>query len=187
MGPKEKAYDQKTPSEEQVIAVLKDAQAGIGVQELCRKHGISDATFYKWRATYSGLEVSERPSGSRAISRPTHSDRFALGHAHYCAILKKNNRSGISGAIRVDRVEMCKGRRQRKLYWEAQWPIGNGRSRHRKFSILKYGEEGAYQMALAASETALEALSSQTFSPFAALSSRKRRHAWRSRKGFDQG
>ena len=38
--------------------MLKDAQAGIGVQELCRKHGISDATFYKWRTKYAGLEVS---------------------------------------------------------------------------------------------------------------------------------
>jgi transposase-like protein len=40
----------KRHTEEQIIAVLKDAQAGIGVQELCRKHGISDAMFYKWRA-----------------------------------------------------------------------------------------------------------------------------------------
>ena len=46
-------------TEEQIIAVLKDAQAGIGVPELCRKHGISDATFYKWRAKYAGLEVSD--------------------------------------------------------------------------------------------------------------------------------
>ncbi len=46
-------------TEEQIIAVLKDAHAGIGVQELCRKHGISDATFYKWRVKYSGLEVSD--------------------------------------------------------------------------------------------------------------------------------
>ena len=49
----------KRHTEEQIIAVLKDAQAGIGVQELCRKHGISDATFYKWRAKYAGLEVSD--------------------------------------------------------------------------------------------------------------------------------
>jgi putative transposase len=46
-------------TEEQIIGVLKDAQAGIGVQELCRKHGISDATFYKWRAKYAGLKVSD--------------------------------------------------------------------------------------------------------------------------------
>jgi hypothetical protein len=41
----------KRHTEEQIIAVLKDAQAGVSVQDLCRKHGISDATFYKWRAT----------------------------------------------------------------------------------------------------------------------------------------
>ena len=49
----------KRHTEEQIIEVLKDAQAGIGVQELCRKHGISDATFYKWRTKYAGLEVSD--------------------------------------------------------------------------------------------------------------------------------
>jgi len=49
----------KRHTEEQLIAVLKDAQAGIEVHELCRKHGISDATFYKWRAKYAGLEVSD--------------------------------------------------------------------------------------------------------------------------------
>jgi putative transposase len=46
-------------TEEQVIAVLKEADAGINVQDLCRKHGISDVTFYKWRSKYGGLEVSE--------------------------------------------------------------------------------------------------------------------------------
>lgn len=99
-----------------------------------------------------------------------------LGMADYCAILKKNNRSGVSGLTRADRVAICKGRRQRKLYWEAQWPIDNGRSRHKKFSILKYGEEGAYQMALDARETALHALSAETFSPFNAHSG-ERPHA----------
>jgi putative transposase len=49
----------KRHTKEQIIAVLKDTQAGIGVQELCRKHGISDATFYKWRTKYAGLEVSD--------------------------------------------------------------------------------------------------------------------------------
>jgi putative transposase len=41
------------------MAVLKDAQVGLGVQELCRKPGISDATFYKWRAKYAGLAVRD--------------------------------------------------------------------------------------------------------------------------------
>ena len=49
----------KRHTEEQIIAVLKDAQAGTGIQELCRIHSISDATFYKWRAKYAGLEVGD--------------------------------------------------------------------------------------------------------------------------------
>ena len=46
-------------SEEQIIKVLKEQQAGIPVVELCRKHGISDATFYTWRTKYAGMEVSD--------------------------------------------------------------------------------------------------------------------------------
>ena len=49
----------KRHTEEQIIAVLKDAHAGISVLDLCRKHGISDATFYKWRTKYAGLAVSD--------------------------------------------------------------------------------------------------------------------------------
>jgi len=46
-------------SEEQIIGILKAHQAGLGAKELCRKHGVSDATFYKWRSKYGGMEVSE--------------------------------------------------------------------------------------------------------------------------------
>lgn len=49
----------KRHTEEQIIAVLKDAQAGVSVQDLCRKHGISDATFSTWRTKYAGLDVSD--------------------------------------------------------------------------------------------------------------------------------
>jgi putative transposase len=49
----------KRHTEEQSITVLKDAQVGVSVQDLCRKHGISDATFYMWRKKYAGLEVSD--------------------------------------------------------------------------------------------------------------------------------
>ena len=45
-------------SEEQIIGVLKEHQAGLAVSELCRKHGISDATFYTWRTKYGGMEMS---------------------------------------------------------------------------------------------------------------------------------
>jgi putative transposase len=46
-------------SEEQIIAVLKEAEAGAKVADLCRKHGISDATFYNWKAKYAGMTVAE--------------------------------------------------------------------------------------------------------------------------------
>ena len=46
-------------SEEQIIGILKEHQAGLGAKELCRKHGVSDATFYEWRSKYGGMEVSD--------------------------------------------------------------------------------------------------------------------------------
>ena len=46
-------------SEEQIIGILKEHQAGLSAQDLCRKHGISEASFYNWKAKYGGLEVSE--------------------------------------------------------------------------------------------------------------------------------
>ncbi len=46
-------------SEEQIIGILREQEAGAKTQEVCRRHGISDATFYRWKAKYGGLEVSE--------------------------------------------------------------------------------------------------------------------------------
>ena len=46
-------------SEEQIIAVLREHEAGAKTAEVCRRHGISDATFYKWKAKYGGMEVSD--------------------------------------------------------------------------------------------------------------------------------
>jgi len=46
-------------AEEQIIGILKEHAAGMATAALCRKYGISDATFYKWRAKYGGLEVSD--------------------------------------------------------------------------------------------------------------------------------
>ena len=46
-------------SEEQIIAILKEHEAGVPVSELCRKHGVSDASIYKWKAKFGGMEVSE--------------------------------------------------------------------------------------------------------------------------------
>lgn len=46
-------------TEEQIIGVLKEAEAGMKVADLCRKHGISDATYYNWKAKFAGMTVSE--------------------------------------------------------------------------------------------------------------------------------
>lgn len=46
-------------SDEQIIGILKEADTGAVVLDLCRKHGMSSATFYAWKAKYGGLELSE--------------------------------------------------------------------------------------------------------------------------------
>ena len=46
-------------SEEQVIAILREHEAGLKTADLCRKHGISEATFYAWKAKFGGMEVSD--------------------------------------------------------------------------------------------------------------------------------
>lgn len=46
-------------SEEQIIAILREHEAGAKTPEVCRRHGISDATFYKWKAKYGGMEASD--------------------------------------------------------------------------------------------------------------------------------
>jgi len=45
--------------EEQIIGILREQEAGLSTAEVCRKHGISSATFYKWKARYGGLDVSD--------------------------------------------------------------------------------------------------------------------------------
>ena len=46
-------------NEEQIIAILKESETGVGTEELCRRHGITRQTFYRWKAKYGGMEVSE--------------------------------------------------------------------------------------------------------------------------------
>jgi len=49
----------KRHTEEQIIAILKEHEAGMKTADLCRKHGISEATFYNWKSKFGGLDVSE--------------------------------------------------------------------------------------------------------------------------------
>ena len=46
-------------TESQIVAVLKEGEAGMPVAELCRKHGVSNATYYQWKSKYAGVQVSE--------------------------------------------------------------------------------------------------------------------------------
>ena len=57
--PQQEAMTRKQHTAKQIIAVCKDAQAGRGMQEPCRRHGISDAILYMWRTKYEGLAVSD--------------------------------------------------------------------------------------------------------------------------------
>ncbi|TIY04456.1 MAG: transposase, partial [Mesorhizobium sp.] len=52
-------------SEEQIIGILKKHEAGVSVGDLCRKHGVSDASIYNWKARFGGMDVTEarRPEG----------------------------------------------------------------------------------------------------------------------------
>ena len=46
-------------SETQIVSILKEADAGLPVKNVCRKHGISDATYYKWKSKYGGMEAAD--------------------------------------------------------------------------------------------------------------------------------
>ncbi|OCG54559.1 transposase [Gilliamella sp. Imp1-1] len=49
----------KKMTEHQIVAILKEAEAGIPVKELCRKYGMGNSTFYKWREKYGGMDTSD--------------------------------------------------------------------------------------------------------------------------------
>jgi putative transposase len=46
-------------SEEQIVGILREAEAGVAIKELCRKHGFSEASYYAWRSKYGSMEVSD--------------------------------------------------------------------------------------------------------------------------------
>jgi len=60
---------QKRYTEAQILGFLKEAESGIPVKELCRKHGFSDASFYNWRSKYGGMELSDNGAMSALQER----------------------------------------------------------------------------------------------------------------------
>jgi putative transposase len=63
---------------EQIIAILREQEAGLAPVEVCRKHGISAATFYVWKAKYGGMEVSEAKRLKEVEDVPTNPEEFAV-------------------------------------------------------------------------------------------------------------
>ena len=68
-------------TEEQIIGILKETEAGFKVAELCRKHGISDATYYNWKAKFGGMSVSEAQR-LRALEAENSKLKRLLADAH---------------------------------------------------------------------------------------------------------
>src|SRR3546814_18040037 len=87
-------------SEEQIIGVLKEAEAGAKTGELARRHGVSEATIYNWKAKYGGLEVSEAKR-----LRSLEDENAKLKRLLAATMLDKDRKSGVSGkrvSVRVN-------------------------------------------------------------------------------------
>ena len=68
-------------TEEQIIGILKETEAGMKVAEVCRKHGISDATYYNWKSKFGGMSVSEAQR-LRALEMENSKLKRLLADAH---------------------------------------------------------------------------------------------------------
>jgi len=68
-------------TEEQIIGILKEAESGMKVADVCRKHGISDATYYNWKSKFGGMSVSEAQR-LRALELENNKLKRLLADAH---------------------------------------------------------------------------------------------------------
>lgn len=95
-------------TEEQIIGFLKEADKGVPVEELCRKHGFSDASYYLWRSKYGGMEVSDAKrlkalEAENARLKKLLAESMLENEVTREALRKKNgNRAGASRAGAVD-------------------------------------------------------------------------------------
>ena len=95
----------KKHTEEQIIATLKEYEAGMKTADLCRKYGISEATFYNWKAKYGGLEVSEAKSAEGAGERERQAEEAAGGrHARQCGAEGSSGKKMVTPAAKREAV-----------------------------------------------------------------------------------
>jgi hypothetical protein len=79
-----------------------------------------------------------------------------LSRREHAEILKKNNKSGVVGVCRYCAAETpCKQSAERRWFWVASWVLPDGRAKRVKFSVQKYGEEGAFKLAVKARRGAI--------------------------------
>ena len=88
-------------SEEQIIAILKEQENGLPTKDVCRRHGISTATFYKWKAKYGGLDVSDArklKALEEAFSGADARQRYPQGHQLKKVVTPDTKREAVAHA-----------------------------------------------------------------------------------------
>ena len=97
-------------SEEQIVGILREAEAGVAIKELCRKHGFSEASYYAWRSKYGGMEVSDVKrlkslEAENARLKRLLAESLLENEVTREALRKNGNRTGPSGHGAVDADE----------------------------------------------------------------------------------
>ena len=102
-------------TEEQIIGILREQEAGLAVTELCRKHGVSSPTFYKWKAKFGGLDVSESAAAEAALEDENAKLEADAGgrHARQCraerpARKKMGDARRASGGCGLSAADLCR-------------------------------------------------------------------------------
>lgn len=122
--------------EGQIIAVLKEHVAGIGIAELCRKHGISDATFYTWRKRYGGMEVSDAKR-LKALAK----ERCRFGYRRLQILLRPEgievSHKKLFRLYREERLTVCRrGGRRRAMGTRAPLTLSQGPSQRWSVDVV---------------------------------------------------
>ncbi len=100
-------------SEEQIIAILKEHEAGVATADLCRKHGMSSASFYAWKAKYGGMDVADAQKLKGLEAENAKLKRlFGRGHAGQCGFERPARKKMVTPAQRREAVAHLKSAHQ---------------------------------------------------------------------------